>query len=180
LESDKLPTQAAIELIAQQCGMKASSVHLAIAPSTSLAGSMQVVARSVETALHKLHELKFDISTVVSGTGHAPLPPPSKPGDTIGGIGRTNDAVLYGATVTLWVDHDDNAIAAIADRVPSSASDDFGQPFQQIFAKYDHDFYKVDPMLFSPAVVTIHNLRSGRSWTSGAIQTDVLRQSFLS
>jgi methenyltetrahydromethanopterin cyclohydrolase len=179
LESDKFPTESAIELIAKQCGVAEPSVHLAIAPTTSIAGSLQVVARSVETAMHKLHELKFDVRTIVSGTGHAPLPPPAKPGDMIGGIGRTNDAVLYGATVTLWVDHDDDAIDAVADRIPSSGSNDHGQPFAKIFAKYDNDFYKVDPMLFSPAVVTIHNLRSGRSWTEGAIQTEILRQSFL-
>ena len=179
LESEKFPTQSAIEMIAKQCGVDASSVHLAIAPSTSIAGSIQVVARSIETALHKLHELNFDVRTILAGTGHAPLPPPAKPGDTIGGIGRTNDAMLYGATVTLWADHEDDAIESIAEQVPSRASDDHGQPFQKIFAKYDHDFYQVDPMLFSPAVVTIHNLRSGRTWTNGAIETEILRESFL-
>lgn len=179
LESDKLPTQAAIETIADQCGVKPNGVHLAIAPSTSIAGSVQVVARSIETAMHKLHALKFDVNAIVSGAGVAPLPPPSKPGDTVDGIGRTNDAMLYGARVTLWVDCDDEQIDAVADQVPSSASNDHGQPFAKIFKQYDYDFYKVDPMLFSPAVVTVHNLRSGRSWTRGAIATDVLKASFL-
>ncbi len=59
LESDKLPTAAAIELIADQCNLQTKHIHLAIAPSTSIAGSLQVVARSIETAMHKLHELKF-------------------------------------------------------------------------------------------------------------------------
>ena len=34
-----------------------------------------MVARSVETALHKLHELKFDLNQIVSAFGTAPLPP---------------------------------------------------------------------------------------------------------
>jgi methenyltetrahydromethanopterin cyclohydrolase len=178
LEADQLPTESAIELIAEQCGLDPTAIHLAVAPTTSLAGSIQVVARSIETALHKLHELKFDVRTVLSGTGHAPLPPPAKRGDTIQGIGRTNDAMLYGATVTLWVDHDDDAIAAVADQVPSGASADHGQPFAEIFKRYNYDFYKVDPLLFSPAVVTIHNLRSGRTWSHGQIAPDLLRQSF--
>ena len=179
LESDKPPTPSAIELIAQQCDVQPSGVHLAIAPSTSIAGSVQVVARSIETAMHKLHALKFDVSSIVSGAGVAPLPPPAKPGDTVDGIGRTNDAILYGARVTLWVDCDDDKIDAVADQVPSGSSKDHGQPFATIFKQYDYDFYKVDPMLFSPAVVTFHNLRSGRTWNRGTIATDVMKASFL-
>ncbi len=179
LESDKIPTESAIELIADQCGIEKPHIYLVVAPTASIAGSLQVVARSIETAMHKLHELKFDVRTIVSGTGQAPLPPPAMPGDMVDGIGRTNDAILYGATVTLWVDHEDDAIGAVIDQVPSSASADHGKPFAKIFKQYKYDFYKVDPMLFSPAVVTIHNLRSGRTWTRGMIETEILRQSFL-
>lgn len=179
LESDNLPSDSAIELIAKECGVAKTSVNLAVAPCSSIAGSLQVVARSIETAMHKLHELNFDVRTIVSTTGHAPLPPPAKPGDTVGGIGRTNDAMLYGATVTLWVDADDDAIEAVAANVPSSSSSEHGQPFAKIFKQYEYDFYKVDPLLFSPAVVTIHSLRSGRTWTHGSIETEVLRHSFL-
>ena len=180
LESDKLPTESVIELIANECGVAAKNIHLAIAPSTSIAGSIQVVARSIETAMHKLHELKFDVASIVSGYGAAPLCPPAKSGDTVAGIGRTNDAILYGATVSLWVDCDDDAIEAVADAVPSRSSSDHGQPFAKIFKQYDYDFYKVDSMLFSPAVVTFHNLRTGRTWRRGEIETSVLRESFLS
>ncbi len=180
LEADKLPTESAVKAIAEDCGVESEAIHLAIAPSTSIAGSLQVVARSVETAMHKLHELHFDVRTIVSATGCAPLPPPAKPGDTIQGIGRTNDAMLYGATVALWIDHDDEAIESVIANVPSGASSDHGQPFAKVFKQYDYDFYKVDPLLFSPAIVTIHNLRSGRTWTSGRVEPEILRQSFLS
>ncbi len=180
LEADRLPNESAISLIASECGVSAPDLHLAIAPSSSLAGSLQVVARSVETAMHKLHELQFDVTKVISATGFAPLPPPAKPGDTVQGIGRTNDAMLYGATVALWMDEEDDRIASVIEQVPSSSSGDHGQPFAQVFKQYDYDFYQVDPLLFSPAVVTIHNLRSGRTWTAGRIETEILRQSFLS
>ncbi|MGI9473502.1 MAG: methenyltetrahydromethanopterin cyclohydrolase [Rubripirellula sp.] len=178
LESDKLPSESAVNLIAEHCGVTTDAVFLAVAPSTCIAGSLQVVARSVETAMHKLHELKFDVTKIVSATGDAPLPPPAKPGDMVGGIGRTNDAMLYGATVTLWADASDDMIESVAGQVPSSSSTDHGRPFTEIFKDYEYDFYKVDPMLFSPAVVTIHSLQSGRSWTQGKIATEVLRQSF--
>lgn len=178
LESDKLPTQSAIESIAKDCGVVADSLTLGIAPSTSIAGSIQIVARSVETAMHKLDDLEFDVRCVISATGTAPLPPPAQNGDTIAGIGRTNDAMLYGAEVTLWVDCPDESIESILDRIPSSASSDHGRPFAKIFADYKHDFYAVDPSLFSPAVVSIHNLRSGRTFTTGHIVAEILRESF--
>jgi len=38
------------------------------------AGTVQVVARSMETALHKMYELGIDLRRVVSGFGIAPLP----------------------------------------------------------------------------------------------------------
>jgi methenyltetrahydromethanopterin cyclohydrolase len=128
--------------------------------------------------MHKLHDLDFDLRSVVSATGSAPLPPPAKDGDTIGGIGRTNDAMLYGARVTFWVESDDEVLATIVERVPSCSSPDHGRPFKRIFADYDHDFYQVDPSLFSPAEVTVHNLASGRTFRSGKVETSILRESF--
>ncbi|MCR9208422.1 MULTISPECIES: methenyltetrahydromethanopterin cyclohydrolase [Rhodopirellula] len=178
LESDKLPGDDVMEAIADECGVDPSRLCLAVAPSTSIAGSAQVVSRSVETALHKLHALEFDVTRVVSAHGDAPLPPPAKKGDTIGGIGRTNDAMLYGARVSLWVDAEDDAIESVAAKVPSESSEDHGRPFAEIFKEYEYDFYRVDPMLFSPAVVTIHSLQSGRTWRHGQISLDVMRKSF--
>ena len=179
LESDHLPPTEAIQLIAEQCGVAAEQVMLAVAPTSSIAGSIQVVARSIETAMHKLHELKFDVTKVVSATGLAPLPPVAKPGDMVSGIGRTNDAMLYGATVTLWVDADDEEIESVAHKVPSESSSDHGRPFGEVFKEYKYDFYQVDPMLFSPAVVILHSLKTGRTWQHGKRMVDVLRQSFL-
>ena len=66
-------------------------------------------------------------------------------------IGRTNDCVLYGGAVHLTVDADDDELEALAPRIPSSASRDYGTPFYDLFKRYDWDFYKVDPLLFSPA-----------------------------
>jgi len=178
LESTELPGSEVIKVISAETSFSADKIGLVVAPSGSLVGSIQVVARSIETAMHKLHALNFDVRTIFSAVGTAPLPPPAKPSDVIGGIGRTNDAMLYGGRVTLWVDCEQSAIDAVADQVPSGASKDYGRPFATIFKDYDYDFYKVDPHLFSPAVVTMINRRSGQARRCGGINTDVLRQSF--
>lgn len=178
LESNELPGHDVISAVADQCGVATNRIALMVAPSGSLAGTVQVVARSVETAMHKLHALKFDVRTIFSAFGSAPLAPPARPDDVIGGIGRTNDAILYGGRVTLWVDCEQAAVDAVAEAVPSRASKDHGRPFAKIFKDYEYDFYKVDPHLFSPAVVQIINRRSGVSRRFGSIETDILRASF--
>ncbi len=176
LESRKLPDDSVIDHLAKELNLPASKITLLVAPAASLAGNLQVVVRSLETALHKLHELKFDLNQVVSGFGSAPLPPVAK--DELGAIGRTNDAILYGGRVVLWVQAEDDQINEIGPKVPASASPDYGTPFASIFERYQQDFYKIDPMLFSPAEVVFCNLKSGRSFAFGRPKVEVLYQSF--
>jgi methenyltetrahydromethanopterin cyclohydrolase len=176
LETRKLPDDAVADYLSNALKLPAGKVTLLCAPAASIAGTLQVVARSLETALHKLHELHFDLRQVVSGFGVAPLPPVGK--DELAAIGRTNDAILYGGRVVLWVQAEDDRLAEVGPRVPSSASPDHGAPFADIFESYDRDFYKIDPLLFSPAEIVFYNLKSGRSHFFGEMAPDVLRRSF--
>ena len=176
LETATIPSDEVAEKIARDCDVDVRSLLLCVAPTASIAGHIQVVARSVETALHKLHELQFDLSRVVSGFGSAPLPPIAK-GD-LEGIGRTNDAILYGGKVTLWVRGDDESLEEIVGRVPSSASKDYGRPFGELFASYNNDFYRIDPHLFSPAVIEFINLDTGHRFSAGELRADILEASF--
>lgn len=174
LECDSMPPAAVCRDLADKCHVPLEGLTLLVAPTASLAGSVQIVARSVETALHKLHELSFDLARVESGVGWAPLPPVG-PGTA---IGRTNDAIIYGGQVVLYVRGDDASAAEAAARTPSCTSADFGRPFAEIFKKYDNDFYKVDRTLFSPARVTLVNLDTGRSFRHGRALPEVINASF--
>jgi len=176
LEAGKLPDEEVTAYIAERCRVSPDQVVLLVAPTASLAGTVQVVARSVETALHKLFELGFDVSRVKHGYGTAPLPPVAA--DDLSGIGLTNDAILYGGQVTLWVTGDDESLRTIGPQVPSSAARGYGDPFLEIFKAAGHDFYRIDPMLFSPARVTFHNLETGRVFPFGEVAPEILRKSF--
>ncbi|MFO0936703.1 MAG: methenyltetrahydromethanopterin cyclohydrolase [Gemmataceae bacterium] len=176
LETKRIPPDDAIAHIVSKLPESVEKLTLLVAPTTSLAGTVQIVSRSVETALHKLHELKFDVRQVVSGFGTAPLPPIAK--DEMTAIGRTNDAILFGGRVTLWVSCGDDEIDAIGPQMPSTASPDYGEPFADIFKRYNGDFYKIDAKLFSPAEITFVNLQSGRSRTFGKTDPALLRKSF--
>ena len=176
MESKKLPTEEVIQFLSDKLKMPPDRLALFVAPASSQAGTIQVVARSLETALHKLYEMKFDLNQVVSGVGTAPLPPVAV--DEIQAIGWTNDAILYGGRVTLWVRGDDEQIREIGPRVPSSASADHGEPFAAIFKRYHNDFYKIDPMLFSPAEIVFRNLKTGRTQAFGTVSLEILQSSF--
>lgn len=176
LEASRLPTDEVCRTIAEQCEVPPESLLLLVARTKSLAGNVQVVARSVETALHKLHAVGFDLTRVISGFGTAPLPPSAA--DDLGAIGRTNDSVLYGGEVTLWVSGDDDSLMQIGPKVPSCCSAAFGDPFATIFEAAGRDFYQIDAALFSPAVVTFVNVDTGRSYRFGEVRPDILAQSF--
>ncbi len=176
IETRQKPTDEIIERIAQACQVEAGAVTLLFAPTASLAGAMQIVARSMETALHKMLVLGFDCKQIVAGQGIAPLPPVGS--NDLLMIGRTNDAILYGSHVTLWVQSDDEFIQELGPRIPSQASPDHGVPFAELFARVHHDFYKIDPLLFSPAIITMVNMTSGRAHTFGKFETDIMQASF--
>ena len=176
LEGRAMPDAAVVDYLAEHTGVAPEHLTLLVAPSASQAGTIQVVARSVETALHKLMELGFDLGRIESGTGTAPLPPIAA--NDLSALGRANDAILYGARVTLQVRGDDSSLIEVGPSVPSSASRDHGEPFAAIFRRYNQDFYQVDPLLFSPAEIAFENLDTGRTHRFGRTNPRVLRVSF--
>jgi methenyltetrahydromethanopterin cyclohydrolase len=176
LETKQQPPAAIVDKVAQRCGVAPSALTFLIARTASICGSVQISARVVETALHKLHELGVDPARVRSGWGCCPLAPVAK--NDPAAIGRTNDAVLYGGTVHLWIEGPDEEVADLAGHLPSSASDAFGTPFGELLAAADWNFYDIDPLLFSPAEVTLTSTESGRAHHGGKLAPDVLERSF--
>lgn len=176
LEVDKVPPIEIAEKIADNCGIKPANLTLILTPTTSLAGVMQIAIRVLEVAMHKAHTLHFPLEKIVDGFGTTPVAPPG--GDFMMGMGRTNDAILYGGTVHLFVDASDDEARQLAEQMPSNTSSDYGRPFSEIFKSYEYDFFKIDPMLFSPARVIVTNIQSGKSFTAGELDAKLLQRSF--
>lgn len=174
LEVDRAPPQVVIDKILRDCGLEPSQLTLVLTPTTSLAGSTQVVARVLEVALHKAHELGFALGDIVDGSARAPLPAPSPDAGTA--MGRTNDAILYGGQVHLTVAAGDDAARELAEKLPPSTSRDYGRSFADIFRDYDYDFYRIDGALFAPAEVWVSSLASGRTWHAGKLDMGLLQR----
>jgi methenyltetrahydromethanopterin cyclohydrolase len=176
LEVDRAPPTALLQSMASECGVQPENLTVIMTPTQSLAGSVQIVARSLEVALHKAHTLKFHLDHIVDGLGSAPLPPPHP--DFVTAMGRTNDAILYGGTVQLFVTGTDEEAEKLADELPSCASRDYGRPFAEIFAAVSGDFYKIDPFLFSPGLVQVTQIGSGKTFRRGKHDTALINRSF--
>ena len=162
--------------VARDCGLAPDRLSFLYAPTQSLAGSVQVVARVLEVAVHKAHELKFPLDRLVDGMGAAPLSPPHP--DFVIAMGRTNDAIIYGGRVHLFVNGPATDAHALAEQLPSRRSRDYGRPFAEIFASFNRDFYAIDPMLFAPAAVIATALETGESFHAGGLDPKLLDAAF--
>jgi methenyltetrahydromethanopterin cyclohydrolase len=176
LESAKPPPPPLVKTIAEACHLNPADLAILYAPTQSLAGGVQVVARVLEVALHKAHELHFPLSHIIDGLGAAPLPPPHP--DFVVAMGRTNDAIIFGGRVQLFVTGPAAEAHDLAQAMPASKSRDYGKPFADIFRAAKGDFYAIDPMLFSPAAVTVTAIETGESFFAGAIDAALLDASF--
>ncbi len=176
IESDVMPPIEVAENIAEHCDISPSKLTLIMTPTSSLSGCVQIVSRVLETALHKIHALEFDVMKVTDGAGSAPLCPPSP--DFMTAMGRTNDAILFAGQVHLYVDANDSETEQLANQLPSSTSKDYGKPFSEIFKEVNYDFYKIDPLLFSPAKVSVTSIKTGKTFHAGKLDKDLLDKSF--
>ena len=177
LETRLLPTAEIADYIAQKAGVPTDKLTVLVAPTASTVGGIQIAARVVETALHKLHTLGFAIEKIMNGLGVAPIPPIAKNDGRA--LGRTNDAMLYGGQVHLNVCADDAELEPLIVRVPASTSSDYGSPFYDVLKRFEFYFYKIDPLLFSPAQIAMTNVSTGRTFRAGRINGEVLRTSFI-
>ena len=176
MEVDKTPPKEIIKKISNDCKKNTENIVLILTPTQSISGVIQVVSRVSEVGLHKLHTLKFPLENVKEVNGSAPIPPVSN--DFITSMGRTNDAILYGGYVELKVNGSDELINKLAKNLPSTSSKDYGKPFAEIFKNYNGDFYAIDPNLFSPGKVKVISLDSGKIFTEGRLNNDLLDKSF--
>ena len=176
LESDRPPPPPLVEKIARDCGIAPDRLSIVFAPTQSLAGSIQVVSRVLEVALHKVHALHFPLDRVLDGAAAAPLSPPHP--DFIVAMGRTNDAIIFGGRAHLFVSGPASDARELAEALPASTSRDYGKPFAEVFKAANFDFYAIDGKLFSPAEVSVTAVETGETFRSGRLDPALLDASF--
>jgi methenyltetrahydromethanopterin cyclohydrolase len=172
LETRQIPTESVCSSMADTCGVRPDRLALLVAPTSCLAGSAQIAARSVETGLHKLHALGFNLELTTSAQGRCPMAVPT--GDDFASLGLTNDLVVFACQVWLSVRGvSDAALADLVLNLPSSTSSSYGLPFIDAI-KAAGGFYALDLGLFAPAEATLVNQDNGKIYHAGTVDFDRL------
>jgi len=177
LETQKIPPTKIVAGLAEDCNVEPSKLAVILTPTTSLAGATQISGRIVEGGMHKLRRLGLNPNTILHAWGSAPIPP-VHPKFAVA-MARTNDAILYGGTSHYIVESNTPGnLQEIIEKAPSKASKSYGKPFIEIFKEAHCDFYKIDPDLFAPAIMTINDSKTGKTFKSGEINVEMLKKSF--
>jgi methenyltetrahydromethanopterin cyclohydrolase len=177
LETDKAPPEKLIERFVHDCHVKPENLAIILTPTASLAGAVQVSGRIIETGMLKLSRLGLNPNVILHAYGTAPIPPIHP--KFVKAMARTNDAILYGGTAYYIVDYgNEEEVKSIVEKAPSKASKDYGKTFLEIFKAANYDFYKIDPDLFSPAIVIVSNVKTGNTFKVGEINVEALAESF--
>jgi methenyltetrahydromethanopterin cyclohydrolase len=171
VESDVPPTEDIAEAIAERAGIEPSALFLPTMPTASLTGSVTIAARAAELAAVRLADLGYDPLDVRSVSASAPLPPVSD-GET-SALGRTNDALAYGGRVHMTVAEDSERF----EELPSTAADEYGTPFEEIFESVGWSFADLPDTLFAPAQLTVDVL-GGPTHVLGRTNDELLADSF--
>ncbi len=176
LETSTLPSEEVIAKISSACGVAKGKLTIIIAPTSSLAGSVQVSGRVLEVGLHRLMNLGLDISSVISSYGFSPVAPVHP--DARKAMGRTNDMIIYGGVAAFTLsENDEGRLKTLLEAAPSTRSHEYGRPFYEIFKNAGYDFYKLDPGLFAPAVFCLNNVTTGSVFSAGEINLDLIERS---
>ncbi len=171
LESDELPTEAVAEHVADYAGVEVGSVFLPTYSTASITGSVTTAARAGELAAFRLSELGYDPVELLSVSASAPVAPVAESEEAA--MARTNDALAYGGQVHLVVGEEFDRF----DEVPSTARDEYGTPFADLFEQADWDFYDVPESVFAPAQVTV-DVVGGDTYALGEVDEEMLADSF--
>jgi methenyltetrahydromethanopterin cyclohydrolase len=185
LETEKKPPEPVIQLIADKCKVSSQNLFLVMFSTTSLVGATQVSGRIVETGLHKLDRLGLDPMIVKHAWGYAPIVPLHPNADEA--MGRTNDAILYAGVTNYTLSFEDEVtLENIVKQAPSSSSKMLQEAqrlaqknprFLDIYKEAGFDFYKIDTNIFAPAVVSINNTKTGKTFRAGSLDVDVMKGS---
>jgi len=178
LETSKVPGKEVLDMVAEKCGVKPSDLYVLLVPTNSVAGSVQISARIAETGIHRLHTLGFPLHNIKHAGGICPIAP-LHPDPTIM-MGWTNDALIYAGETFYVVDYEEeDKLPEIVKSAVSSAASIYGKPFYEIFKEAGYDFYKIDPNLFAPAKMSINSVKTGKTYSHGTPNIDVLKKSWL-
>lgn len=166
LQVDRALTDDDFDWLARRCQVEPRDLYVLVAPSDSVVCAVQVVARTVDNAMHRLVSAGVGLFEVERLAGEAPLPPDG--GDARQRLGRINDSLMYGSSVRATVSYE-GELQAVADEVASQPADLRGLTFLEMFDRFDGDFHQIPLDVFCITSIEVRHPSSGSVAFAGRI-----------
>ncbi|MCG2821808.1 MAG: methenyltetrahydromethanopterin cyclohydrolase, partial [Candidatus Atribacteria bacterium] len=167
LQDKVLPSEELTTYIAKKCKVEPKGIFILAAPTGSLVGLVNVIARTLETSLWRLHELGFDVNNVISAWGKAPLPPISK--DEYTAMIRANTYIYYGGTAGFVVNCKDEDIERIIEDITLSpkTTKQYGIPFGKLLEEAGGNIFNMTEFCHNVTKVNFYNSFTGNTFVYG-------------
>lgn len=167
LQDKVLPGEELTAYIAQRCKVEPKGVFILVAPTGSLVGLVNVIARTLETSMWRLHELGFGVNNVISAWGRAPLPPISK--DEYTAMIRANTYIYYGGTAGFVANCKDEDIERIIEDITLSpkTTKQYGIPFSKLLEEAGGNIFNMTEFCHNVTKVNFYNSFTGNTFVYG-------------
>jgi methenyltetrahydromethanopterin cyclohydrolase len=183
LQADNFPDEKVSEYIASKCKISPENLYLVMAPTASVAGSVQVSAHVLEDSLWRLTDyLDYEYSKVKYITGSSPISPVypeiwRRPGIT------PDDMIRNAGRIHFYVySSEGDDLQKIADEMIIEKTQAFGKPFFEIlnsgiFSKgLDKKTLGREGWTYVIAEAMVTDLRTGKVFKAGKIHADLIRK----
>ncbi len=175
METTKKPSDAVAKKVAEDCKVDPKNLYMLLTTTSSMAGSVQVSGRVVETGLYRLEHLGLDPNKVVFGSGSAPIMPPHP--DTGVATAKEEDALLYGGVACYVIDEGEAKLKELAEKAPATAWSDYGKTSYEALKAVDFDWSKLDPSFFTIGKLELTCKGTGKTFVAGKVNPEVLKKS---
>lgn len=169
-------TEEMAAIMAKACNLAPDNLYILASRHACLVSTIQVPARGIETAMHRLDLEGFDLHRIQHAYCSGPIPPLID--DEMTSMGRINDALYYGSEVTLYVDAPDEMLEPLVPKVVSEVSPLARRSFAELYRDANYDFHAIPMDAHTPAVLHMTNVKSGRTFSAGHFDDEVLQRSF--
>jgi len=175
METSKKPTDEVAQRVAADCKVDPKNLYMILTTTTSMAGSVQVSGRVVETGLYRLEFLGLDPNKVIFASGSAPIMPPHP--DVGISTAKEEDALLYGGVGCYVIDEEDAKLQEYAGKAPATAWSDYGKTSYEALKAVNFDWSKLDPSFFTIGKLVLTSKRTGKTYIGGKVNSELLKKS---
>jgi len=175
METNKKPTDEVAQKVAADCKVDPKNLYMVLTTTASMAGSVQVSGRVVETGLYRLEFLGLNPNKVVFASGSAPIMPPHP--DVGISTAKEEDALLYGGVGSYVIDEEEAKLQEYATKAPATAWPDYGKTSYEALKAVSFDWSKLDPSFFTIGKLMLTSKKTGKTYIGGKVNPEMLRKS---